>query len=75
MKERYIKFFEMQKLSHIIVNGEKIKVLVRQKNYYSINMKIRNSGSDGDFLKAESEFLQENPNLLNDLKKGIIITL
>lgn len=59
----------MQLHGYVIVKGEKIKVLVRSSSSYHA-LKIRQSGSDGQFLKVESVFLSENSQALSALKSG-----
>lgn len=59
----------MQFSAFLLVRGEKILVLVRatKTRHY---LKLRLSGTDGNHLIDESIYLEENDDLLQDLKIG-----
>ena len=66
----------MQTIGHFIVErfGEKILVLTRigkriDKFCHVVNLKLRKSGKDGNEI-AESDYLNENPELIDRLKNG-----
>jgi len=63
----------MQTTAHVIVNGEKIKVLCRSTRY-GVRLKIRTSGRDGTYLQAESEWLAEQESVLDELKAGSVVS-
>lgn len=64
----------MQMMFHIydLRTGEKILCMKRQSKYRT-TIKYRKSGKDFDHLKAEEEYLNENPDLLDQLKLGEVI--
>ncbi|MDJ0570311.1 MAG: hypothetical protein QNJ53_14890 [Pleurocapsa sp. MO_192.B19] len=59
----------MQFSGHVIVNGEKIKVLARVSST-NHSLRIRQSGSDGQFLEDEAVWLSEDTQALSALKSG-----
>jgi hypothetical protein len=66
----------MQTTGHIIINREKIKVLVRLcSKREALLLKIRETGKDGTFFQDESDFLSDNPAVLDELKNGRTISL
>ena len=66
----------MQELGYVKVFGEIILVLFRSSRY-GRRLKIRNTqiGTQGVFLEDESAYLEETPNLVEDLLKGEVISL
>ena len=64
----------MQTIGHLKLNGEIIKVLLRPNfaGHY-VALKIRKSGSDGQYLSDESIYLQECPEKVSELKSGKVI--
>ena len=64
----------MQYIGYLLINNEKIKVLVREAKTYR-SLKIRKSGEDGNRLSDESDHLVDHPFLIRELKNGISITL
>ena len=64
----------MQTTGYMIINGEKILVLCRQKRF-SRQFKIRTSGKDGNEFTDESIVFSDAPELLIKLKKGQVIEL
>jgi len=66
----------MQCTGHIIVNGEKILVLVRNRKY-GREFKIRESGKDGQYFEEEGQALALPwwKSELKRLKAGETITL
>lgn len=70
----------MQTTGHVIVAGEKVKVLLRHgrkidKYCLEVLLKKRNSGKDGVLLEDESAYLSEHIDLFNVLKAGCSIAL
>lgn len=70
----------MQTTGYLLINGEKFKVLMRTKKvlgdkfcHYSL-FKLRTSGKDGNFFTDESIHLADNPELVERLKNGEVIT-
>lgn len=59
----------MQQTSFLVVRGEKILVLLRAAKTCHY-LKLRSTGIDGNHLVDESIYLEENDNLLQDLKNG-----
>ena len=64
----------MQTHGYLIVNKQKVLVLVRDKKY-SCTLKLRLSGSDGTFFKDESYFLTENEMIFSQLLAGRVINI
>lgn len=67
----------MQDTCHIIVNGQKIKLLrrlVKSRYWHCVKLKIRQSGRDGPYLPDESEWFAEYPSAFIELKAGRVIT-
>jgi hypothetical protein len=64
----------MQFTGFLIINEEKIKVLV-QESKTARRLKVRSQGSYGAYLSDESTFLQENKGLFQELKSGKTISL
>lgn len=62
----------MQFLGHVIINKQKIKVLVRTTKTY-VSLKLRNSGNDEHFLADESTYLGQEPKQFELLKSGEVI--
>ena len=62
----------MQFSGHVIINKQKIKVLVRTTKTY-VSLKLRNSGDDGHFLADESIYLGQEPKQVELLKSGEVI--
>jgi len=65
---------EMQTIGYMIVNGEKLKVLVRQAKYYRA-FKLRTNGQNGTHFDEEEAFLNKNPEWVSKLKSGKVINL
>ena len=61
----------MQTTGYLIINGQKVLVLVRQKRYSRL-LKLRKSGRDGQYFEDEERFLTmpENRHLLKQLLQG-----
>jgi len=64
----------MQTHGYLIVNKQKVLVLVRDKKY-SRTLKLRLSGSDGTFFKDESYFLTGDEMIFNQLLAGRVINI
>ena len=64
----------MQTHGYLIVNKQKVLVLVRDKEY-SRTLKLRLGGSDGTFFKDESYFLTENEMIFSQLLAGRVINI
>jgi hypothetical protein len=64
----------MQQTGYIEIDGERIKVLVRNKKYSRL-LKIRSSGRDGREMTDEQEYLKDYPGLVTLLKAGASIDL
>lgn len=64
----------MQFTAHVIVNNEKVKVLARPAKHH-ICLKLRTSGTDGQFLEDESIFLSEESEHFQSLKAGETISM
>ena len=64
----------MQTHGYLIVNKQKILVLVRDKKYSHI-LKLRFSGTDGNFFEDESYFLTKDKNIFNKLLAGEVINI
>ncbi|GAH73647.1 unnamed protein product [marine sediment metagenome] len=64
----------MQTHGYLIVNKQKILVLVRDKKYSRI-LKLRFSGTDGNFFEDESYFLTKNKNIFNKLLAEEVINI
>jgi len=64
----------MQDHAHVVINGEKIKVLRRAVST-GVYLKIRTSGSDGMYLPDESVYLTTDMVKLEKLRSGAVITL
>lgn len=63
-----------QRIANIDVLGEKYLVLCRD-NKYSRSLKLRKSGSEGVNLTDEGIFLSHNPDILEKLKAGKVISI
>jgi hypothetical protein len=59
----------MQYIGYLLINKEKIKVLVKEGQAYR-SLKIRETGSDGNFLQRESDQLSNYPSVIRELKMG-----
>lgn len=64
----------MQYTGYLLVNNEKIKVLIREGKTYR-SLKVRQSGVDGNFLSDESDHLASYPSLIRELKNGSQISV
>lgn len=64
----------MQFLAHLIVDSEKVKILV-QETKTRRRLKLRLTGDLGVLLDEESAFLQENQSLFQSLKAGEVVSL
>ena len=64
----------MQTHGYLIVDKQKVLVLVRDKKH-SRTLKLRLSGLDGTFFKDESYFLTENEMIFNQLLAGRVIDI
>lgn len=62
----------MQTIGYINYQGEKILLLVRQNSYYR-SLKIRKSGKDGTHFTDEEIYLCNDCELVDALKKGMVI--
>ena len=65
---------EMQTIGYMVVDDEKLKVLVRQAKYHRA-FKLRKSGQDGTHFDEEEDYLNKNPRLVSKLKSGEVIHL
>lgn len=64
----------MQTTGHLIIQGEKVLVLVRSRKY-GVALKVRKSGGVGRYFPDESFHLNENPELTKDLLSGKTIRI
>jgi len=62
----------MQTIGYINYQDEKILLLVRQNTYYR-SLKIRKSGKNGIHFTDEEIHLNNNRDLVDDLKAGKVI--
>lgn len=62
----------MQTTGHLIINGQKVLVLVRAEKYGRA-LKIRKSGQDGNRFEDEEFYFLEYPNRLQELMDGKVI--
>lgn len=58
--------------------GEQIRILIRigkriDKFSHVIDLKIRKAQNRGQYFKDESDYLNQNPELIDKLKKGEVI--
>ena len=66
----------MQTTGYLLVNGEKIKVLMRIKKIpgdkfcHYVLFKLRKTGKDGCFFSDESDYLADEPKKVKRLKDG-----
>jgi len=58
-----------QYIGYLLINKEKIKVLVKEGKTYR-SLKIRETGSDGNFLQRESDLFSNYPSMIRELKMG-----
>jgi hypothetical protein len=65
----------MQTHGYVEVQGKALKVLYRERNSNSRSLKMRASGKPGKHLSDEEICLNENLELLSQLKNGEVITL
>ena len=65
----------MQTTGYIKINQEKILVLIRAGKSYNLSryLKLRKTGKDGVFMVDESNYLNDNPEIVKRLKAGEII--
>ena len=64
----------MQTLGYLMVNNQKVLVLVRSKKYSRI-FKLRLTGKDGDFFDEESYFMSKNKEFFEKLLSGKVVDL
>lgn len=64
----------MQTHGYIIVENQKILVLVRNKKYSRV-LKIRYTGVDGNFFEDESIYLSEDKKTFTRLLAGKVIDI
>ena len=64
----------MQTTGYIIIRGEIIMVLVREKKH-SRQFKLRKSGRPGRRFEDEEIYLKNNPEKLRDLLNGKVVEL
>ena len=64
----------MQTHGYLIVNNQKVLILVRNKKYGRA-LKLRLTGSDGNCFEDESIFLSENKELFEKLLSGKVINI
>jgi len=64
----------MQTTGYMIIGGEKVLVLCRQKRV-TRQFKIRASGKDGNHFSDEECFFEDVPEELEHLRKGAVIEL
>ena len=66
----------MQTTGYLLIDGKKIKVLMRTKKIqgdkfcHYVLFKLRKTGKDGYFFKDESDYLADNPEKVKKLKGG-----
>ena len=58
-----------QYIGYILINKEKIKVLVKEGQAYR-SLTIRETGADGIFLANESDLFSNYPSMIRELKMG-----
>ena len=64
----------MQTHGYLIVNNQKVLILVRAKKY-SRALKLRLTGTDGTFFEEESYFISKNKEIFEKLLSGEVIDL
>ena len=64
----------MQTHGYLIVNNQKVLILVQSKKY-SRALKLRLTGTDGDFFEEESYFLSKNKEVFDRLLLGKVINI
>ena len=62
----------MQTRGYLIVNNQKVLILVRNKKYGRA-LKLRLTGTDGNFFEDESYFLSKNKEIFEKLLSGEVI--
>jgi len=62
----------MQTHGYLMIKDKKILILVRSRKY-SRALKLRFTGSDGNYFEEESIFLSENKKILDNLLTGNVI--
>ena len=63
----------MQTIGFLLVDGVKYLVLVREHKTYR-SFKIRITGKNGNFFSDESIYLQNNPQIVDKLINGEVIS-
>ena len=65
----------MQTIGFVKIDQEKILVLIRDGKSYNLSrhLKLRKTGKDGVFMVDESNYLNDNPEIVKRLKAGEVI--
>jgi len=58
-----------QYIGYLLIDKEKIKVLVKEGQAYR-SLKIRETGSDSNFLQRESDLFSNYPSMIREPKMG-----
>ncbi len=64
----------LQIIGHLIIDGEKLLVLVRRSKY-GVAVKIRSTGRDGMHMTDAELYLREEPDQVEALKQGTVLYL
>ena len=64
----------MQTHGYLIVNNQKVLILVRNKKY-SRALKLRLTGTDGNFFEDESYFISRNKEVFEKLLLGEVVDM
>lgn len=64
----------MQTHGYLIIDNQKILILVRHKKY-GCSLKKRLTGKDGNFFEDESCYLSQNKEMLDGLLLGKVINI
>jgi hypothetical protein len=64
----------MQTHGYLMIKDKKILILIHSKKYTHA-LKLRFTGSDGNYFEEESIFLSENKKILDNLLAGKVIDI
>jgi len=64
----------MQTHGYLIVNNQKVLILVRNKKYGRA-LKLRLTGTDGNFFEDESYFISKNKEVFEKLLSGEVVDI
>jgi len=64
----------MQTHGHLIIDNQKILVLVRNRKY-GCALKLRHTGKDGNYFEDESCYLSQNKEMFDRLLSGKVINI